>query len=1151
MKRAGDELDRDSKRSKRDTDYTPFFNDPQQEKSATDLLTWTSGDSGYIAGKIHMKWDLPKKFRIIVESFSVVGGAKQFDVEFPGRCFEALRGAGVAFKVWQEIRISLRGAKVVQKKGRAANPIALPILLEYSEDVALEISPKGQESGRQIDTFFKPQAPEEPSEIVSAPQDAWFLTPKDTSRPALFIGRGELMDIDEEPPVTSPSPAPLQKSASSSTIAPLHNIGNSLPTPIAPRHPQSNHPASSLSSSRPLRPIPRAQATAGFSTPNENPPSRNDLASGPSRPIRPPHTSTNHASTSKVADRKPAAREVILPPPLRPPHTSIEPVAPEVMPSPNPLRPPNHASTSKTSKIAERKPTTPETVPPPILRPVESEQLPTHATSTTPRETTEDPEPVLNKKQRKNKMRKEKKKAKADLPPPPAIPAATTTSAPAPAPAPAPSHSVYTQQAPSTVSPAVRSIPQARSPPQSQPAPSEPAAPYRPRVTLSLSLSSGLLITIQLPPGFTRLSEVTSHNSLYSIVGVVTYITTPSRTRSGDLGCSLRVVDPSNCIESFPPAKEGFTVNCFTKKYAQWLPAAQEGDIIILHNVKAQGRNGSFLAVGYHDKLKWAVYSPLRGRIGQGDLPPGVPRSEGLDDGYGAPFSPFYDANAGELAYCVEVSDWWRNVKEKRDAEMGTVHQIGGTTTSRRISAGRQHQLISEIPDTGVYFDCTVEVCHGYDNGSYQPYSLYVTDYTNLSGGYMYQQDWCPPKLGDRILKIEMWDSARSFGPDMRPGEFYALKNVRAMTSKNGYREAKIAETKIEKLDSSRADDLPHLKALLERKAAFGLVDEVVDSKLTLVEQGNVGDHMTCVVELLHTDEPKRFIYVSDYTRHPKISAINQPWARGLDGYVLKVLLDDEQAGMIQNLVVGQYYTILYLRLQQSVTETEFRARIGGSARLIHPINPKSSSVAEWKENLIERRNKLKYSIDTTTTPLRVPKANAPQIIDGSTSNKFMSIKDALSTEYPGTFCVRGRVIDFFPFRLDDSFVRTCTKCSLQIPPHRAACFGCNDIELEHVQIVSILRLLISDGSDKLKISVSSNIPLLAGLPAVILGEDPDAARIFSERLKPLLGNLVDVHDAMLMKQVKEPNGPMMTFTIDSWKAEDGDVVYGLLDYQL
>lgn len=57
---------------------------------------------------------------------------------------------------------------------------------------------------------------------------------------------------------------------------------------------------------------------------------------------------------------------------------------------------------------------------------------------------------------------------------------------------------------------------------------------------------------------------------------------------------------------------------------------------------------------------------------------------------------------------------------------------------------------------------------------------------------------------------------------------------------------------------------------------------------------------------------------------------------------------------MIQSLQVGRYYRIKNLRLEPNRTGREFRGRLGGSARLIHLVNPNSSELAEWKEGLIE-----------------------------------------------------------------------------------------------------------------------------------------------------------------------------------------------------
>lgn len=60
-----------------------------------------------------------------------------------------------------------------------------------------------------------------------------------------------------------------------------------------------------------------------------------------------------------------------------------------------------------------------------------------------------------------------------------------------------------------------------------------------------------------------------------------------------------------------------------------------------------------------------------------------------------------------------------------------------------------------------------------------------------------------------------MWDAARELGPQMLAGDYYWLKNVRMKSDRDGYREAKLVETKTLKLDPADADAYPHLKALI------------------------------------------------------------------------------------------------------------------------------------------------------------------------------------------------------------------------------------------------------------------------------------------------------------------------------------------------
>ncbi|KAJ6618805.1 hypothetical protein B0H10DRAFT_2028043 [Mycena sp. CBHHK59/15] len=1133
MKRVADVLPRDSKRQKLDGSSATIFDDPALLIDPGDLLNGTDG-SGYMLGKVYMTWPPrpPTKYRIILEASGVAtgGGVKRFEVEFSGHCADVFRKTQLQFKLAQELYLSLKGAELVQKKQGNSAANIIPIVLKYVKGVVLEILPKGQEPGRKVDTWFKPPRPETPPPT----EDDWFQTPKKTAPPVLAIIKGDLMDVIEEVspaslPISSdtngvsrPSIAPLKYSENPSHLAnPLNSIGNSLPTATPPRQPTPMPPTASPSSSRNSRPIAPVLPNSGISIPKENPPNHRlamteHVSTIPAKSARPVSSIRTSASTSKLEDCKSATIEALQ-------------SADRSSPSGSALPNRSHNSDVSSASTAE----------------------PRNSTSSKP--TTKAVEPVLNKNQRKNKIRREKRKAKEALAPRSGISeipetAATPNARP-------PQQSASTHFGPPllpTLSPAAQS-----STLKSQPQiPQQPQSPSLHPSASTINVRSVSVVTrprLQLPPGFTSLAVLKceeKRNIPYSVIGVVTSATCITRTKKDDLTCSLRIVDPSNCIESFPPSYEGFTVNCFTKKYEQWLPAAAVGDIIILHKIKTS-IFGDVKGVGYHDTMQWAVYKPTTGNVEHGDLTD-VPKSERLGDGFGALVSPFFKAIDIHSAYCLQLDDWWRGVEEKRRVEMGTIHQIGGGSLRGPPRLQRQHRLIADTSPTSEpngYFDCTVEVYYGHKNDS-GPYSLYVTDYTALTGAYPCQANWCPATLADYILRIELWDAALELAPTMLAGEFYLLKNVRMKMSGGGYLEAKLSEAKIQKLKPDDEEKFPHFKALLERKKAHGSVDEILDSPLKLIGLGRDREYLSCVVELLHIEKPKRVIYVTDYTSHPQLAKTNGPWPSDLNGFVLKVLLDDHQATMTDLLVVGNYYTVLNLRLQQSVTAEEFRGTLGGSGRLIHPVNPKSSSVEVWKQGLIERKNELpgrKRHIE-----MNIPKSPEPVSTPPRNRRDCSSIKQVLaSTDSPRKFYVRAQVLDFYPFRLDDSFIRSCTNCTRPINDKRLACVECNDFEHAYVKIICVSRILVKDEvGDELKLSISGDVPLLDGLERVVMRDDPDAARRFHERLKPLIGNIVDVHEGMLRKEVIEPSGPMLTLTVDNWKTEDGSVVYGLQDYE-
>ncbi|KAJ7256501.1 hypothetical protein B0H12DRAFT_511554 [Mycena haematopus] len=1106
MKRvAQEDIGRDSKRPKRDSsgvDSTAIFRNPAHEKTATDLLQWTPGHSGYVCGKICMKWPVIKgKYRVKMEIFSVADGLKQFEAAFSGICGEEFRRKGLEFKMGQELKLSLKGA-VTEK----ASPqgISLPVSLKYTEGVALVIVSKGPEPEITIDTWYQPVVVNEPSEPAST-VDSWFSTPRQPMPPVRAAAPPALMDIDEEPAAVAVSPPSAHKPVSKSSIAPepanhrpLTNLRNSLPIASSPRL-MSMHKTSSSSPSPSCfaRPPPAiVQPLTNF---------RNSLPIVPSP--RPMNTSSSSPSPSCFARPLPAI--------VQPPKSSVLLTKTTVNA--------NHASPAEL----------PEHISAPAVEAVELPDArrarPAEAESASESATT------LNKKQRKNLARREKKRKQQKTGnPPPAVPAvlAITTAVVDP---PNTDSAVHTEM----TTPA-RTVPSVAAHSQSSPFVPEPTTP-------NPSLTS--LPTV--PHNFTPIAQLEAPGgrwNVYSIIGVVTSSTAPSTTKKGDWGCSLRIVDPSICDESCRAAKEGLLVNCFRKKYKEWLPTVSAGDVILLQDIKTS-RNGDVVASGFSDKFKWAVYDRTKGQINHGSLG-SAPESEALAESYGRVFTPLYHATDAELTYCMALDEWWRAVEAKRLAALGTVHQIEAGTPFASSRPGRKHQLISET-NIGEYFDCTVRVLHGHPNG--QTYRIYVTDGTPLQGSQPCRLNEIPLPLVDLVMPIEMWDGACLEGPSLVPNEYYLLRNVRLKQSREGYAEGKLVEAKIQKLEHDGVDEYPNLKALKERLQPYDDKDVVEEMglDLKLIKDAQDREYVSCVVELLHIDEYQHAIYVTDYTAHPKLPTIKEPWALGLDGHILKIVLFDEQRAKLQHLSIGQYYTILQLRLQASSTAQEFRGTVGGSEKFILPVNPKSSAVGVWRENLLQRKNNLKYQTESRTEIMPVLAPQRLEVSPPRNHRNCLSIKQVLEIpECPRTFLVRARVIDFFPFKLSDSFKRTCTKCNTMISSHRLACFGCNDLEKKYVKIVSILHVLIDDGDQNLRLSVSGNIPLLDDIEPTILLDDPEAARNFACRLKPLLNNLEEVHDGMLKKEIIKPECSEMTLIIDSWSGADKKIMYGLRGYE-
>jgi hypothetical protein len=95
-------------------------------------------------------------------------------------------------------------------------------------------------------------------------------------------------------------------------------------------------------------------------------------------------------------------------------------------------------------------------------------------------------------------------------------------------------------------------------------------------------------------------------------------------------------------------------------------------------------------------------------------------------------------------------------------------------------------------------------------------YTLFVTDYTRNEQIPVFQASWCSSFLSEYLLKLEMWDAAAEAAQNMRPGQYYLIKNARMRISTGGFLEGKVAQAKITKLKEVDAETNIHLKSLLE-----------------------------------------------------------------------------------------------------------------------------------------------------------------------------------------------------------------------------------------------------------------------------------------------------------------------------------------------
>ncbi|KAH0583660.1 hypothetical protein H2248_009273 [Termitomyces sp. 'cryptogamus'] len=651
--------------------------------------------------------------------------------------------------------------------------------------------------------------------------------------------------------------------------------------------------------------------------------------------------------------------------------------------------------------------------------------------------------------------------------------------------------------------------------------------------------------------------------SLFNIIGVVVQVS-HCRTRTEEWCCNVQLVDPSNTeVENLTDAG-GFRVNCFSRKYAEWLPYPDLGEILIMRDLKISNYNGT-MGIGYHGRLQWAIFSTSTGKIRYGVLG-NAPESEGLQEGFGYTFSPFFKPEEAEIRYCLRMADWWSEVEKCRKNNV-QVYQVCGTSDAISHSRPRrQHRLISEagphVPPQG-YFDCTVEVLHGYlnENGVY---SLYVTDYTANAGVYPIEASWCPPGLSDYVLQIQVWDGAVDMARGMFAGEYYSIENARMMMSRAGYVEGKVVEKKIQKLDVKEDGNVDsHFKALLERKKAWKEVHSSEDRpdsfEYKMIGEAAENIHFHCVVEVLrviYDGNGTSCIYVTDYSSRNELvlGKAQSTWGAGLDGFILRIALFNNQAEMAKTIQIGAFYDIKKLRLKQSPTTRQFQGQLGGIERLIFLLNPKNSP-DEKLTALKQRKEKWKKSskaVDADASIIINPSVKSePNQNDAKQPVRRGKTIAELRTDEkcPNKTRIFARVVDFRPWKLSDAVIIHCTNCRKDLPPLQKACFNCDDTDHEYVQFMFQMYFLLEDTSgDQIYVSVHDGSSIFDGLIRGDVSENPTAYWTLSKRLAILLGKLLELHSGPIPKDGIEfplPNTAMLPLIIDTWDA-DGKHAYCL-----
>jgi len=125
-------------------------------------------------------------------------------------------------------------------------------------------------------------------------------------------------------------------------------------------------------------------------------------------------------------------------------------------------------------------------------------------------------------------------------------------------------------------------------------------------------------------------------------------------------------------------------------------------------------------------------------------------------------------------------------------------------------------------------------------------------------------------------------------------------------------------------------------------------------------------------------------------------------------------------------------------------------------------------------------------------------------------------------------------------------------KCQEILRPTRKECVRCSDMVESHVKCLYCFVFLLEDeeGNNIFIFVNDEDCSLLRGLEPADFRENMEALELFTEYLRPVIGNLLEVHNGIERGEVIAPETPMLKFVIDSWKNPDS-ISYGLMDLDI